>query len=130
MVGIAAVVQRSNCTLAGACSEARRETFARDEQLLLGHAKGLRFGQFWRAVRYWEQLADPDGVEDEAQDERDQRELFLSQSLGGMWFGKMTFDPVNGTIVNNELKRIEQQLFDATGPRHALVWATGPRPPI
>jgi len=100
-------------TLAGACSEARRETFARDEQLLVGHATQLRFGQFWRAVRYWEQLADPDGVEEEAQDERDQRELFFSQSFEGMWFGNMTFDPASGTIVDNELRRIYDQLLEA-----------------
>jgi hypothetical protein len=100
-------------TLAGACSEARRETFGRDEKMLLDNAKELRFGQFWRTVRYWEQLADPDGVEEEAQGERDQRELFLSQSFRGMWFGKMTFDPLTGTIVDNELKRIYEQLLEA-----------------
>ena len=71
-------------TLAGACSEKRRETFARDEKVLLDDAKVLRFGQFWRAVAYWEQLADPDGVEDDAADERDQRELFFSQSFKGI----------------------------------------------
>jgi hypothetical protein len=99
--------------LAGACSEARRDTFARDEKMLLDDGKYMRFRDFWRAVRYWEQLADPDGVEDEAADERSKRELYFSESFRGMWMGKMTFDPVNGTIVNNELKRIEQQLFDA-----------------
>jgi hypothetical protein len=99
--------------LAGACSEARRETFARDEKVLLGHTKHLRFRDFWRAVRYWEQLADPDGVEDEAADERAKRALFLSESFRGTWLGKMTFDPVSGTIINNELKRIEEQLFEA-----------------
>jgi len=100
-------------TLAGACTEARRETFARDEQILLDDAKQLRFGHFWRAVRYWEQLADPDGVEDDADDERAKREVYFSQSFRGMWLGKMTYDPINGTIVNNELKRIEEQLFEA-----------------
>jgi hypothetical protein len=99
--------------LAGACSEARRETFARDEKVLLDHTKHLRFRDFWRAVRYWEQLADPGGVEDEAADERAQRALYLSESFRGTWLGKMTFDPLSGTIVNNELKRIEEQLFEA-----------------
>jgi hypothetical protein len=99
--------------LAGACSEARRETFARDEKILVDDAKYLGFRNFWRAVRYWEQLADPDGVEDEAEDERSRRELYFSQSFHGMWLGKMTFDPLSGTIVNGELERLEQQLFEA-----------------
>jgi hypothetical protein len=99
--------------LAGACSEARRTTFTRDEKMLLDDAKYMRFRDFWRAVRYWEQLADPDGVEDEADDEHSQRELYFSESFRGTWMGKMRFDPISGTIVNNELKRLEQQLFDA-----------------
>src|SRR5581483_2853542 len=99
--------------LAGACSQARRETFARDEQLLLDDAKALRFRNFCKAVRYWEQLADPDEVEDDAENERACRGLYFSQSYRGVWLGKMTFDPISGTIVNNELTRIEQQLFDA-----------------
>jgi hypothetical protein len=37
------------------------EHFARDESLLLDHARSLRFSQFLRAVAYWEQLADADG---------------------------------------------------------------------
>jgi len=40
--------------LAGAASDKRRETFARDEKVLVDDAKVLRFGQFWKAVRYWE----------------------------------------------------------------------------
>ena len=99
--------------LAGACSEARRETFARDEKILVDDAKCMRFRHFWRALRYWEQLTDPDGVEDEAENERGQRELYFSQSFRGMWLGKMAFDPLSGTIVNNELARLEKQMFDA-----------------
>src|SRR5438270_8751412 len=99
--------------LAGACSEARRETFSRDEKILVDDAKYMRFRDFWRAVRYWEQLADPDGVEDEAEDEHSRRELYFSESFRGTWMGKMRFDPISGTIVNNELKRLEEQLFEA-----------------
>jgi hypothetical protein len=99
--------------LAGACSEARRETFARDEKVLVDDARSMRFRDFWRAVRYWEQLADPDGAEDDAEDERANRALYFSQSFRGLWMGKMTFDPLNGTILDNELTRIEQQLFEA-----------------
>ncbi len=42
------------------------EPFARDEELLVGHAKEMCWADFTRALAYWEQLADPDGVEDDA----------------------------------------------------------------
>jgi len=51
-------------------------------------------------------------VEDEAAAERAKRELYFSQSFAGMWLGK-TFDPLSGTIVDNELARLEKQLFEA-----------------
>ena len=41
------------------------------------------------------------------------REVHLSESFDGMWFGRMTFDAVNGTIVNVTLEAIEQELFEA-----------------
>jgi hypothetical protein len=83
------------------------------KEFVVDDAKAMRFRDFWRAVRYWEQLADPDGAEDEAEQERSQRALYFAQSFRGTWLGKMTFDPIGGTIVNNELERLEQQLFDA-----------------
>jgi len=36
--------------------------FARDEALLVEHAKGLKFAPFGSVLSYWSQLADPEGV--------------------------------------------------------------------
>jgi hypothetical protein len=88
------------------------KAFERDEELLVSHATAMRFSHFAKALRYWRQQAAPDDVEDEAADQRAARALHLDRSYEGMWFGTMTFDPTSGTIVNDELERLERQLFD------------------
>ena len=56
---------------------------------------------------------DPDGAEQGADEDRAARELHLSQSFGGLWFGRITLDPVSGDIVDTTLRSIERELFDA-----------------
>ncbi len=53
--------------LANARTEATAEALARDEALLVDHAGRLSHGSFAKALAYWRQRADPDGVEDEAE---------------------------------------------------------------
>ncbi len=89
------------------------ESFARDEEMLVGHARGLSFHQFCQAARYWDQLADPDGCEEAAERRRARRDVSVHQTFAGMWIGSMTLDPVSGAIVAGELARIEQRLFTA-----------------
>jgi GNAT superfamily N-acetyltransferase len=89
------------------------EAFARDEAMLVDQAKTMRFGHFLVAVRYWLYKADPDRDEDEAQQQHDARSFYLDPSGWGKWFGKVTLDSIGGTIVHNEMKRIERQLFEA-----------------
>jgi hypothetical protein len=64
-------------------------------------------------VQYWVALADPDGEEDLAEHKRERRKVHLSQSFEDMWFGEIVLDPIGGTIVSGELRRIEQELFFA-----------------
>ena len=92
---------------------ATEAALARDEKLLVDNATHLRFDAFNRVVDYWAQRADPDGAEDDDHDRRHQREVHLSESFGGMWLGKLTLDPISGTIVAGELGRLEKLLFDA-----------------
>jgi hypothetical protein len=89
------------------------EAFARDEDLLIGHASRLTFAEFVRVANYWLQMADPDGVESDEEKRRGSRDAYLDQSFGGMWFGKMTFDPISGAIVSDELERLAQQMFES-----------------
>ncbi len=88
------------------------EALARDEALLVEQARTLRFDSFVRAVAYWEQLADPDGVEEDDERRQAQRDVYLASSFRGMWLGKMTLDPISGSIVAGELERLERKLFE------------------
>ena len=62
---------------------------------------------------YWKQLADPDGAEASDEERKASRNVFLESSLNGMWLGQMTLDPISGSIVANELNRLEHDLFEA-----------------
>ncbi|MCU1486576.1 MAG: hypothetical protein JWN67_3322, partial [Actinomycetia bacterium] len=98
------------------CAARRAETaevFDRDENQLVGNAKTFPFAHFHRTVDYWLQHADPDAAEADADRQRDRREAHLDQSFEGMWFGKLTFDPISGAIVHLTLKDIEDALFKA-----------------
>ncbi len=97
--------------------EGNEEALARDEGLLVKQAKRLRFEQFTRAMAYWDQLADPDGTEEAAEARRARRDVYLEASISGMYLGQMTLDPISGSIVANELNRIEQELFKADWAR-------------
>jgi hypothetical protein len=98
---------------AQAVSRVDNEAFARDEAVLVGAAKELKFGPFSAVVAYWSQLADPDGAEASDMEKRARRDAFLSQSVSGMWLGQMTLDPVSGEIVSSELIRLEAEMFEA-----------------
>ncbi|MGV3759018.1 MAG: DUF222 domain-containing protein, partial [Actinomycetota bacterium] len=76
-------------------------------------ARTRGFTDFKRHCDTWTFFRDPDGAEQSAKDDRDAREVHLNQSIGGMWFGRSTFDPVSGAIVAETLRMIEQELFDA-----------------
>jgi hypothetical protein len=83
------------------------------QQLLVDIAIEQSYQSFTEAVAYWKQCNAPADAEKHAESQREQREVHLSQSFEGMWFGKVTYDPVAGEIVSTELCRIEQQLFEA-----------------
>lgn len=87
------------------------DALARDEEMLVEHARTLRFEAFARALAYWRQLADRDGAERDAVAKRASREMHLSQSFDGMWFGRLTLDPLSGEIVSTALRTIEDELF-------------------
>jgi Domain of unknown function (DUF222)/HNH endonuclease len=94
----------------------RRRTDAamgRDEAMLVTYAEAMGFEDFNRALAYWSQLADPQGSEEAEEARRARRDVWLEESLGGIWLGQMTLDPISGTIVATELARLEAALFEA-----------------
>jgi hypothetical protein len=102
---------------ARAIASARRHrtesSMARDEGMLVAQASQMGFEDFYRALSYWKQLADPDGADAADEDRKAARNVFLEESFTGMWLGQMTLDPVSGTIVASELNRLEHDLFEA-----------------
>ncbi|MGQ0832189.1 MAG: DUF222 domain-containing protein [Microthrixaceae bacterium] len=100
-------------TLLGARTPRTAEVFDREHKTLLDIARDSWFGHFKRACDRFEMAVDPDGAEQGADADRDARALHLSQSFGSMWFGKMTFDPISGEIVDTTLRPIERELFEA-----------------
>ena len=93
------------------------EKLARDEEVLVKQAKRLPFEHFVKAVAYWDQLADPDGTEEAAEERRNRRDVYLEASISGMYLGSMTLDPISGSIVSGELGRIEDEFFKADWAR-------------
>ncbi|MDR3648873.1 MAG: DUF222 domain-containing protein [Acidimicrobiales bacterium] len=89
------------------------DALARDEEMLVAQAATLRYDLFARAASYWRQLADPDGAEDEDERRRAQRDVYLESSFRGMWLGRITLDPISGSIVAGELERLERALFES-----------------
>ncbi|MGQ0432221.1 MAG: DUF222 domain-containing protein [Microthrixaceae bacterium] len=100
-------------TLLGARTARTAEVFDREHKTLLDIACENGFTHFKRACDLFEMVVDPDGAEQGAEDDRNARELHLSQSFGGMWFGRMTLDPISGEIVEGTLRLIERELFEA-----------------
>jgi len=99
--------------LVGLDQGATKDALHRQEQLLLDLALTQTFREFKRDLAYWRQHADPDGTTEEAEERRNRRDVQLSESFDGMWLGRMVLDPVSGTIVDNELERLAQLLFEA-----------------
>lgn len=98
--------------LASVCNRRTAEAMARDQRMLVGFAQTLSYSDFRRALAYWVQHVDPDGCEEEELQRQDRRSVSLHQTFEGSWFGELRLDPVNGAIVAEELRRLEQQLFD------------------
>jgi hypothetical protein len=89
------------------------EAFRRDERKLVDFARSHTFEEFKAEIEQWGQEADPDGTTEAAEKRRNQRGVWLVESFGGMWLGKMNLDPVSGAGVNNELERLFQLLYQA-----------------
>jgi hypothetical protein len=106
-------IDRSHVTtLLGARTPRTAEVFDTDHKVLLDVARESSFTDFRRACDLFTQIVDPDGAEDRAEADRQARELHLSESLDGIWFGRMTLDPISGEIVATTLRMIEQDLFE------------------
>lgn len=99
--------------IASARNPTTQAAFDRDEALFVHWAMNRSFFDFCTELDMWLLEEDPDGSSQRDQDRRDRRDVWLAKSFGGMHLGKMTLDPLSGVIVGAELKRLEEELFDA-----------------
>jgi hypothetical protein len=90
-------------TILGARTERTAERFSTDLPVLLEAARIQGFVDFKRTCDRWVNIVDPDGAEQAADHQRAAREVHLSKSLDGMWFGRTTLDPISGEIVGTTL---------------------------
>jgi Domain of unknown function (DUF222) len=97
--------------LAGARTAVTEEALARDETMLVGFAKELKFAPFCTALALWAQRADPEGADEAEFERRQRRDVYLAETINGMFLGAMNLDAVSGSIVAAELRRREEQLF-------------------
>ena len=94
------------------CPETK-DALARDEAMLVDQARKLTFADFVRAAAYWKQLAGPDGATRMPSGAGVDGRSTWSGASAGPELGAMNLDPINGTIVSEELERLEHQLFEA-----------------
>ena len=99
--------------IAAARAHRTEASMQRDEAMLVSQAAQMGFEDFYRALRYWKQLADPEGADAEDEERKAARNVYLEPSIDGMFLGQMTLDPISGTIVSAELNRLEHALFEA-----------------
>jgi hypothetical protein len=100
-------------TLARARRPRTQDQMDADEDMLVGYAKSLPFHHFTKVVDYWTQNADDAGEDRKAEDQLEQRRGHMSQSMSGLWFLDAVFDPISGSVVAEEMDRLEKEMFDA-----------------
>jgi Domain of unknown function (DUF222) len=89
------------------------EYFVRDEAILVDHARTLSWADFVRAIEYWRQHADPDGVERDAEHDQALRRVHLSPGMRGTGVLDGMLTPLAYATVDAALGRVEQELFEA-----------------
>jgi hypothetical protein len=85
--------------------------FARDESLLVDQIKMMRHPAAERCTRYWRSLAEDEAGKEPSDRDRDGRHFSAVRTFRGRVVFDGMLDPVAGTVVLNELQRLEQRMF-------------------
>jgi hypothetical protein len=88
-----------------------RVAFRDDEPKLVGYARDLDEQDLATVLNYWRDAVDPDGGEEQAKKDFENRRVHLSQSMGGQWFLDGQLDPTGGEELAEALRRVEHELF-------------------
>jgi hypothetical protein len=89
----------------------RNASFADHEEMLVEQCKVLRFSDARKMVDYWRARADAEAAEDQAERQRNAAHLDVSSTLDGTVVINGLLDPIGGSIVENELTRLERELY-------------------
>ncbi len=116
--------------LVGAVNELTAGAFTADEEMLVDHVKTLTVDQTAHLIRWWKVGADPDGAEEDAQRQWENRRLHLSVGMNGTGHLDGYFDPETTALLRGALETVSEELYrvDATAmtatpspPRMAVV---------
>jgi hypothetical protein len=89
----------------------RNASFADHEDTLVEQCTLLRFADARKMIDYWCARADADAAEDRAERQRNAAHLNVSPTLDGTVVITGTLDAIGGSIVSDELTRIERELY-------------------
>jgi hypothetical protein len=89
----------------------RNASFADHEATLVEQCRVLRHADARKMVDYWCARADADAAEDRAERQRNAAHLSVSPTLDGTVVINGTLDPIGGSIVADELTRLERELY-------------------
>jgi hypothetical protein len=87
--------------------------FADAEELLVGQARTMRWGDFTKACAYWLRHARPGDEDDRDRADHEHRKVSLHDGLRGTGLLSGELTPVAKATVRSELERIERELFEA-----------------
>jgi hypothetical protein len=90
----------------------RAEAMDRDQRDLVASCRTLNFAQARKLLDYWAAAHDDQASGPDAPTPQDQSRLFLSETFGNTWVLDGTFDALSGSIVSNELHRLDRQLAE------------------
>lgn len=89
----------------------RNAVFAEHEESLVEQCKVLRFRDARKMIDYWCARADAVAAEDRAERQRNGAHVDVSSTLDGTVVINGVLDPIGGSIVNDELDRLERELY-------------------
>lgn len=89
------------------------ELFARDEELLVGHAKRLQWPDSVKVCNCWRVMANDEVAANSKDKASELRSLFVSRTIDGAVDIRGLLDPVNGEVFSSALMAIENEFFKA-----------------
>ncbi len=89
----------------------RNAVFADHEASLVEQCKVLRFRDARKMVDYWCARADAVAAEERAERQRNGAHVDVSSTLDGTVVVNGVLDPIGGSIVSDELNRLERELY-------------------